>query len=387
MKQILTILLSLQLFLTYSIQALEQRPLNILFVVEYFPAPSQTFILNIMTGLIDRGHNVSIFSYRTSKDQKLPGMEKYSLLDRVTYSQFPVDMLDCDIVFCQSASLGKKIFENSVVAEWVKNRKMVVALRGHDITKNEAKDDPSMYQKLFEMSDLFLPVCYYFKDVAVQLGCDPSKIIVYHSAIDCSRFFFKEKKVKKNEKIELVSVCRLVEKKGLDIAIKAVAEVVKKNKNIRFTIIGRGRLRSELEKLVKKLGIENKVNFFGWAIQDQVIKILDKSHIFLLPSITAANGDEEGIANALKEAMAMGLMSIGTVHAGTPELIDDEVSGFLVPQNDSKALAEKIMYVVQHPEIWKKTGLAARQKIEAEFEIKKSIKQLEKIFYTLLART
>lgn len=380
-------MISLQFFLIYSTQVCAQKPLNILFVVEYFPAPSQTFILNIITGLIDRGHNVFIFSYRTNKDQKMSIIEQYSLLDRVTYSQFPVDMLDCDIVFCQSASLGKKILENNAVAEWVKKRKMVVALRGHDITKNEAKDNPTMYQQLFDMCDLFLPVCYYFKNIAVQLGCDPNKIIVHHSAIDCSRFFFKEKKMRKKEKIQLVSVCRLVEKKGLDIAIKAVAEVVKKYKNVHFTIVGRGRLRSLLEELVKRLDIEDKVSFFGWATQSQIIKILDKSHIFLLPSITAANGDEEGIANALKEAMAMGLMCIGTVHAGTPELIDDGVSGFLVPQKNSKALAEKITYVVQHPEVWKTTGLAARQKIENEFEIKKSIRQLEQIFYTLLSRT
>ena len=139
--------------------------------------------------------------------------------------------------------------------------------------------------------------------------------------------------------IRFVSVCRLIEKKGMRYAIKAIAKVIKKYKNIHFTIIGDGPLKKELKKLIKKRKIRNHVTLFGWATHDQIVNILDQSHIFLLPSITAENGDEEGIANALKEAMAMGLVSIGTWHAGNPELIDDSISGFLVPQKNSELLA------------------------------------------------
>jgi colanic acid/amylovoran biosynthesis glycosyltransferase len=113
--------------------------------------------------------------------------------------------------------------------------------------------------------------------------------------------------------------------------------------------------------LIKNLKIENYVTLFGWGTHDQVVAILDKSHIFLLPSITASNGDEEGIANALKEAMAMGLISIGTLHAGTPELIENGVSGFLVPQKNSFQLAKTIEYIIEHPEIWEEIHLAARK--------------------------
>lgn len=82
--------------------------------------------------------------------------------------------------------------------------------------------------------------------------------------------------------------------------------------------------------------------------------------------------------------MATGLVSIGTWHAGTPELIEDGVSGFLVPERDSKALAEKIKYAIKHPEQWKSMGLAARKKVEEEFETKKSIEELEQLFYGLV---
>ena len=387
MRVIKNVLLSILFFALSNANALSAKPLNILFVVDYFPAPGQTFILNIIMGLIDNGHKVSLFAFHKkaiSQQFIQPDIEKYSLMNLVTYEQFSGDLPDCDIVFCQSASLGKQMLENERFAPWLKKRKMVVALRGHDITSNEIRNDPSLYKILFEACDLFLPVCDYFKNIAVSLGCNSNKIIVYHSAINCSKFFFREKKPIGKEKIQLISVCRLVEKKGLDVAIRAVAALVKKYKNIHFTIIGRGRLRSSLEQLVKQLKIDNKVSFFGWGTQDQIIQMLDQSHIFLLPSITAENGDEEGIANALKEAMAMGLVSIGTWHAGTPELIQDGVSGFLVPEKNSDLLAQKIKYVIEHPELWKAIGIAARKKIEDEFETKKSIEELERIFYTLL---
>jgi colanic acid/amylovoran biosynthesis glycosyltransferase len=375
------------LFYTFNSEA---RPLNVLFVVEYFPAPSQIFILNIITGLIDNGHNVSIFSFcKNSSCKKIsaaqhPDIEKYRLLDSVIYESWPAALPDCDIVFCQSGSLGKKIFDNDDLVEWLKNRKIVVALRGNDITGNHIKEDPDIYKKLLEKADLFLPVCDYFKKVLIALGCDEEKIAVHHSAIKSGQFFFKKRKKPENGPINLVSVCRLVEKKGLEYALEAVAKIVKKYPRIHFTIVGKGRLQASLEQLIKKLKIGDYVTLFGWGTHEQVVTILDNSHIFLLPSITALNGDEEGIANALKEAMAMGLISIGTWHAGTPELIEDGVSGFMVSQKDSCQLSAAIEYIIEHPDIWEPIGMAARKKVEEEFEVKQSIKKLEQLFYTLL---
>ena len=81
--------------------------------------------------------------------------------------------------------------------------------------------------------------------------------------------------------------------------------------------------------------------------------------------------------------MAMGLISIGTWHAGTPELIEDGVSGFLVPEKNSRELGRKIKYVIEHSQVWESIGHAARKKIEEEFETKQSIRKLESLFYGL----
>lgn len=363
----------------------DKQPLNILFVVGRFPAPSQIFILNIITGLIDRGHNVFIFSFhKNSLASMHSNIEKYNLLDRVIYEKFP-KKLECDVVFCQFGYLGKKIFEMSELSESLKNKKVVVCFRGSDTTSYLQKN-ANAYRKLFNKVAFCLPVCDYFRKKLIAAGCPAHKIAVHHSAIDCSQFFFEVKEQPQQDVIHLVSTCRLVKKKGIEYAIQAIAEVVKKYPNIHYTIVGDGPEFKYLQSLVQRLNLHKKVTLCGWKNQNELVPILRRSHIFLLPSIKAPDGNEEGIPNAFKEAMAMGLISIGTWHAGTPELIEHGKSGFLVAEKNVSQLADAIKYVIEHPDIWESVGLAARKKIEDEFETKQSILQLEKLFYKLLGR-
>lgn len=364
------------------------RPLKILFIVGHFPAPSQTFILNQITGLIDRGHEVSIFSFHRDNPKHVhPDIEKYKLFDHVLYKKLPSVLPDCDIVFCQFGYHGKKIFEIPAIAQWLKNKKVVTCLRGADITTRFMRN-PDQYTKLFRMGDLFLPVCEYFKKLLVnKCGCPEEKIVVHHSAIDCSKFFFKRKKLSSKRPVKLISVCRLVEKKGIDYAINAVAKVIRQYPNIVYTIVGDGPERHYLDKLIKNLHLQDKIILCGWKSQTEVIKMLNKSHIFLLPSVTAANGNEEGIPNALKEAMAMGLPVIATWHAGNSELIENGVSGFLVSQRNAAELSERIMYLLEHPQEWLALCIAGRNTVEERFETKKTTEKLEELFYQLLGES
>lgn len=364
----------------------EFRPLNILFVVGFFPVPSQIFILNLMTGLIDRGHNISIHAYnRGSLDNAHSDIEKYQLLSKTSYGEKLRKNAPCDIVFCQFGYSGKKIFEMKQLTGWLQGKKVVTCFRGADITSRVQKER-DMYKTLFQKGDLFLPVCKYFVPKLIEAGCSPHKIVVHHSAINCSQFFFKRREKPVNNAINIVSVCRLVEKKGIDDAIIACAKVVKKYPRIHYTIFGDGPEYNHLEQLINVLQMEKNITLAGWAMQEEVVQALDKAHIFILASKTSADGNEEGIPNALKEAMAKGVIVIGTPHAGNPELIEDGVSGFLVPEKNSLELAKKIQYVIEHPEKWQAICYAARKKIEDEFEIGKTVEQLEQLFYKLLGK-
>ena len=238
--------LGLAILCFYIVGTLESRSLNVFFVVEYFPSSSQIYILNMITGLIDKGHNVSIFSFRNNKKHVYlhPNIKKYALLDRVIYEKFPKKLPECDIVFCQFGGLGKTIFEMPNLSEWLQKRKVVVCFRGADVMEY-VKNPSSLNKYIFEKVDLFLPVCDYFKKRLIALGCHSEKIVVHHSAIDCAQFCFKIREKLENNTICFVSVCRLIKRKGIDYAIKAFAEVAKKYPQVQFSIVGDGPERTK----------------------------------------------------------------------------------------------------------------------------------------------
>jgi len=245
--------------------------------------------------------------------------------------------------------------------------KIVTSFRGYDATKY-LRANPHAYAALFRKSKFFLPVSQALARRIVEAGCEPDNIHVHHSGIECARFQYLERKRVGDEATSIVMVGRLVEKKGIGYGIQAIARVIASGRALSCTIIGTGPLREELERLIRELGVDAHVRMVGSKSHSEVIQALAQSHILMAPSVTAADGDEEGIPNTLKEAMAMGLPVIGTVHAGIPELVENGVSGFLVPEHDVTALADRLMHLVDHPETWAAMGHAGRRRIEAEFD-------------------
>ena len=117
--------------------------------------------------------------------------------------------------------------------------------------------------------------------------------------------------------------------------------------------------------------MENHIHLAGPLPSAEIKELMNKAHIFLLASVTASDGDQEGIPVSLKEAMATGLPVISTRHSGIPELVQDGISGLLVPERDVDALAEKCEYLIQHPQRCMEMGRAGRKFVEENFEISK----------------
>jgi len=170
--------------------------------------------------------------------------------------------------------------------------------------------------------------------------------------------------------------------KGIIYGIEAVAGLIQTcpDKKIHYDIIGDGPLRNEISMKLKQLDIESHVTLHGWKDQDSVTGYLDQAHILLTPSVTAANGETEGIPNVLKEAMAVGLPVVSTVHSGIPELVEDGVSGYLVPERDVRALSDRLSYLIEHPDRWEAMGQAGRKKIEEDFDSEKITDRLVKLY-------
>lgn len=364
---------------------LEAGQLKILFCTNYFPEYIQPFIINQMIGLLKFGHDITILArskenYASSFSKSMPTsmalnqeIKKYQLLKRTYYLNLPHNKRTYDLILCDQGTCGEWFIkyqnENPVQG------KVLTFFRGKDITAR-VHEDAHRYHELFNKGVLFLPVCDYFKKLLIDIGCDPSKIVVLHAAIDCNKFKFKERTIDKNGVVRLVTAGRLVEKKGTHYAIQAVSELIKKNRNVELIIIGGGPEEKALKKLTKDLNVEKKVRFVGWKSQEDIIKILDNAHIFVFPAITAQDKDQEGIPNVVKEAMAMGLPVISTYHSGIPELVQDGVSGFLVPEKDVAGMVRRIEYLIEHAELTPQLGRAGRKRIEDDFNNEKENRKL-----------
>ena len=409
--------------------------MKIAFLVDEFPSVSQTFVLNQIVGLKNLGHDVHIFASKSGRGVKThDSYEKYDVLNRTYYYRIPrnkaarvlkavflimkyapnnygvivrslnvfkygkqawslsllfmsIPLLEkgpFDIIHCQFGTLGP-------FAVWLtqicpSNCKIVTSIRGYDVTVF-LKEHPGMYRELFKEGDLFLPVCEFLKERLIQEGCEEKKIVVHYSGIDCSKFEYVQRQRVLGEPTKVLTIARLVEKKGVAFAIEAMSRLVSKGEQIEYTVVGDGMLRESLQQLIVDMGIERQVKLLGWKTHEEVKILLEESHVLLAPSLTSAGGDEEGIPNAIKEAMASGLPVISTFHSGIPELVTDGVSGLLVPERDAASLADALGYLIRHPEICDEMGRAGRKQVEQKFDTNTLNKKLEGLYLELMQTT
>lgn len=409
--------------------------MKIAFIVSVFPALSETFILNQITGLMDLGHEVDIYSrYNPNECKVHDDIEKYNLMDRVCYYDFfnippnkikrvikgiklivtnfykdPLgilralnvfkygkDAMSLKLLYTIIPFLGKRNYYDIIHChfgpngEWgillkrlgVKG-KIITSFYGYDASAYIDDDNIGIYKNLFNYGDIFIVICNYIKNKLIKLECNENKIIKHPLGVDIEKFNFK-KIQKSNNNINILTIARLVEKKGIEYSIKAVAKVIKKYPNLKYIIVGDGPLKDQLLCLISELGINEQVKILGWKAQNEIIELFKKSHIFVLASITAQNGDQEGTPTVLLEAQATGLPIISTFHSGIPEIVLDGQSGFLVPERDVDAMAGRLEYLIEHTEIWTEMGRAGRKFVEENFDIKKLNKQLVEIYENII---
>ncbi len=415
--------------------------MRIAFVVGKFPKLSKTFILNQITGLLDLGHEVDVYARPTleSTNKNHADIERYKIQEKTIYLPFiPGDNLErrtklfsCYAYLASSTSPielfrllrrcnnenGRYIFdalsystihqckkepydiihchfaEQSRSALLLKlahspNAKIVTTFHGHDV--NVAKTinrNSNIYQMMFSEGDLFTANTNFTADKASKLGCPKDKIRILPVGLNPSRYPFSRRQVESDGTIKIVTVGRLVEKKGIEYSLRAIALVLQNHPTLKlhYTIIGEGNQRAALETLASSLGLSEKVSFLGAMTQAEVRDVYDSSHIFLLSSVTASNGDMEGQALVLQEAQCMGLPIISTLHNGIPEGVIDGQSGFLVPEKDVNALSERLAYLALNPTLWCEMGQAGHDFVKNRYDIRKLNSQLVDLYKWLLS--
>ena len=150
--------------------------------------------------------------------------------------------------------------------------------------------------------------------------------------------------------------------------------------NIEYIIAGDGPLKSNLEQIIKQLNLGHHVRLLGSVDHEQAIQLMRQSDILIAPSVTAMDGDQEGIPVVLMEALAMGLPVISTYHSGIPELIIDGKTGFLVNERDSAALADKLIALIDSDSVADKLSNNGIQFIKENYNVDTLNKMLANIY-------
>src|SRR5437899_5045810 len=147
-----------------------------------------------------------------------------------------------------------------------------------------------------------------------------------------------------------------------------------------LTIAGEGPLLAQLRELARELKIDNSVSFTGFISQDQLRDIFYSSHIFLHPSETGRDGNQEGIPNSMLEAMASGLPVFATRHGGIPEAVENSISGILVSERDHRALADGLIDCAKDSARLASMGRAASERVAKKFNQTEQTRRLEPIY-------
>jgi colanic acid/amylovoran biosynthesis glycosyltransferase len=395
--------------------------MRIAFFVGAFPTISETFILDQIAGLIERGHQVSVFGRAPEDPTVLQTSAACAAVKHRTYyfptgvgaplrttartlglllrepkatlrcmgrlrlAPSPVAIAAAAHLWTRAATMlwaGELSFDvivahfgpHAVLAHdlrqlHVLRGPLVSVFHGRDVSFVLRQHGPGYYRDLFERGELMLPVSTYFEDRLVRHGCAAARIRVQRMGVDTRRYQYQPRSLSPGQTVRLISVCRLVPKKGIDFALQALARLPESAPEFEWRILGDGPERAKLMRRCDQLGLSKRVTFEGAVARDRVLNALQASHIFLAPSVTASDGDEEGVPVSIMEAAACGLPVVSTLHSGIPELVRDGATGYLVPEWDVDALAIKLATLMAADGCWPEFGRAGRRIVEAHYNL------------------
>ena len=183
----------------------------------------------------------------------------------------------------------------------------------------------------------------------------------------------------------ILSVGRIVPKKGFDDLMRALQILDRRGMDFQFTHVGSGESEAEIRSLVHELGLTSKVTLLGTLPHSEVIPLYHSSHVFALACKIAPNGDRDGIPNVLIEAMATGLPVVSTNVSAIPELVEDGVTGLLVEPGIPEAMADALSAVLNDREKFRERAAKARNRVEQDFDNRRCVTRLHALFKEALA--
>ena len=402
-----------------------------------FPTVSETFIIHQIRALLALGHRVDIYSeFRPPAHVPMHAASLHdTLISRTTYVAPPsphrVEWIPASVVALASDLATAPALALTLLNPWRYGRyalnlsglhrlralrglnrnydvihahfgpigdryrfarqlwhaPLVVTFHGFDYCVWPREHGQHCYDRLFATADAVTVNSDNTAQRVAALSCSPGKISKVPAAWDIEGFPLAEHRLGPGEPVRILTVARLVEIKGVEYAIRAMATVRDRmnDRTVRYDIIGEGPLRPKLEALVAELHLDTCVTLHGAAPIEDVRAFMAAAHVFVHASVTTPEGDEEGQGVVLVEAQAAGLPVVATRHGPFAEVVAADVSGFLVPERDPVALAGRIVMLIQQPELRRQMGLAGRRHVEEHFHPRDITNRLVEVYARSIA--
>ena len=387
-------------------------------MVSSFPRLSESFIINEIYELEKRGHNISVFSINRS-DESIEHREVKKLNASVCYADRPsltsiskmsYEYLSNPAVLRRAVFIDKPhylaywLYLGDQIKRFIQKIGGVDLIHAHFAEKHRlaatyaaashdvpctvtahayeifVEDNINYMRKVCPRFDhLIVPSKYNERYLSEEMGIE-TDISVVPATTDTKKFEPSIGCVSER----LLTIGRLVEKKGYEYAIDAVSQLVERGYDVEYHIIGSGERKDLLRDRVRERGIESHVEFLGNVSDERLERELQEAGLFVLPCVIASNGDRDVAPVALKEAMAMQTACISTTVSAIPELITDGNDGILVEPNNASALADSIAKLVDNPERRKTLAENGRKTVETKFDITHTVDELVSVFNTVI---
>jgi len=268
----------------------------------------------------------------------------------------------------------------------------VASFYGFDVRSLSTKNPvwKKRYRHVFSEIDLVVAMGPFMASELEDMGCQSQKIIIHHLGVDLAHLPYRPRKWDIGQPLRVLISGTFKKKKGIPYALEAL-EKVRQYANLEITIIGdaTNEESDQVEKkriidVVNRLNFGSMVKFLGFQPYTTLINEAYNNHIFLAPSITANDGDTEGIPMTIVEMAASGMPIVSTWHSDIPVIIQHGKTGWLVEERSVDELASCLHFLIANPEKWEPALKAGRQHIEKEFDAHKQGIRLGEIYKQLL---
>ena len=269
---------------------------------------------------------------------------------------------------------------NTIGLARIQNKPLVCSFYGIDVYKYPLKrENKAKYRKLFKALSKGIVLGPYMKRSLVELGCPEEKLVINHLGVEVGRIEYRARSYPENRPFRFLIASNFVEKKGIDIALRALKSMEKET-DYTLEIIGDGPLRADIRALIHELRIDHRVVMHGYKPYSFFLNLAYACDAYMQASRTAKDNDKEGTPMAIIDAMATGLPVISTYHSDIPEIVDDGITGFLAMENDAESLCDAIRRLMDKRHALQTISQNCRSKIEREFDVRTQVAKLEQLY-------